>query len=63
MGICAARTDSGISKIQDIMGGKELVVSSFGKGTLSYDPPAVMKAMLGMDKLDIKLLEKAYRDR
>jgi predicted 3-demethylubiquinone-9 3-methyltransferase (glyoxalase superfamily) len=23
----------------------------------------VMKAMLGMDKLDIKLLEKAYRDR
>jgi tripartite-type tricarboxylate transporter receptor subunit TctC len=47
VGICAARTDSGISKIQDIMNGKELVVSSFGKGTLSYDPPAVMKAMLG----------------
>jgi tripartite-type tricarboxylate transporter receptor subunit TctC len=47
VGICAARTDSGISKIQDIMGGKQLVVSSFGKGTLSYDPPAVMKAVLG----------------
>jgi tripartite-type tricarboxylate transporter receptor subunit TctC len=47
VGICAARTDSGISKIQDIMNGKELVVSSFGKGTLSYDPPAVMRAALG----------------
>lgn len=47
MGICAARTDSGIAKIQDIMNGKELVVASFGKGTISYDPPAVMNAVLG----------------
>lgn len=47
VGICAARTASGISKIQDIMNGKELVVASFGKGTISYDPPAVMNAMLG----------------
>lgn len=46
-GICAARTDSGITKIQDIMNGKELTVSSFGKGTISYDPPAVMNATLG----------------
>ena len=49
VGICAARTDSGISKIQDIMNGKELVVSSCGKGTLSYDPPAVMRAALGIN--------------
>lgn len=47
VGICAARTDSGVEKIQDIMNGKELVVSSFGKGTISYDPPAVMNDTLG----------------
>lgn len=46
-GICAARKDSGIGKIQDIMNGKELVAASFGKGTISYDPPAVMNATLG----------------
>jgi tripartite-type tricarboxylate transporter receptor subunit TctC len=47
VGMCAARTDSGITSIQDIMNGKELTVSSFGKGTPSYEPPAVMNAALG----------------
>lgn len=47
VGMCAARTDSGIAKIQDIMNGKELVIASFGKGTISYDPPAAMNTTLG----------------
>lgn len=47
VGMCAARTDSGITTIQDIMNGKELVVASFGKGTISYDPPAALNATLG----------------
>ncbi len=46
--MCATRPDSGINTIQDIMGtGKEMTVSSFGKGTVSYDPPAVLNAALG----------------
>lgn len=48
-GMCAARTDSGVARIEDIIGerGKELVVSSFGKGGPSYIPPAVFNATLG----------------
>ncbi|MBI4493053.1 MAG: hypothetical protein HY690_09690 [Chloroflexi bacterium] len=45
---CATRTDSGITSVQEIIsGGKELVVASFGKGSVSYDPPAIMNAAIG----------------
>ena len=48
-GMCAARTDSGVTRIEDVIGdrGKELVVSSFGKGGPSHIPPAVFNATLG----------------
>ncbi|MBI2364573.1 MAG: hypothetical protein HYV01_06145 [Deltaproteobacteria bacterium] len=48
-GMCAARTDSGVTRIEDTIGerGKQLVVSSFGKGTPSHIPPAVFNATLG----------------
>ena len=47
--MCAARTDSGVTRIEDIIGerGKELVVSSFGKGGPSHIPPAVFNVTLG----------------
>ncbi|MBI4492196.1 MAG: hypothetical protein HY690_05325 [Chloroflexi bacterium] len=45
---CAARADAGINSIQEIVqGGKELTVGSWGKGSVSYDPPAIMNAALG----------------
>lgn len=48
-GMCAVRTDLGMARIEDTIGdsGKELVVSSFGKGGPSYIPPAVFNATLG----------------
>ena len=47
--MCAARTDSGVTRIEDTIGerGKQLVVSSFGKGGPSYIPPAVFNVTLG----------------
>jgi len=47
--MCAARTDSGVTRVEDVIGdrGRELVVSSFGKGTPSHIPPAVFNAALG----------------
>jgi tripartite-type tricarboxylate transporter receptor subunit TctC len=46
---CAARTDSGVNSIQDIMGpnGKQLVVAAIGPGTGTYDTPTTMNAVLG----------------
>lgn len=46
---CAARTDSGVSSIQDIMGpnAKELVVAAIGPGTGTYDTPTTLNAVLG----------------
>ncbi|MBI2089126.1 MAG: hypothetical protein HYT78_10330 [Deltaproteobacteria bacterium] len=48
-GMCAARIDSGVARIEDAIGdrGKELVVSSFGKGGPSHIPPAVFNVTLG----------------
>jgi len=47
-GMCAVRTDSGVSHVEELIGdsGKELVVSSFGKGGPSYIPPAVFNFIL-----------------
>jgi len=47
--MCAVRTDAGVTGIEDIMGdrGKEVVVSSFGKGGLSHLTPVVFNATLG----------------
>lgn len=48
--MCAVRTDSGVTRIEDIMGdkGKEVVVSSFGaKGGLSHIEPVVFNAVFG----------------
>jgi tripartite-type tricarboxylate transporter receptor subunit TctC len=47
--MCAARTDSGVTRIEDTIGerGKELVVSSFGKGGPSHIPPVVFNVTLG----------------
>jgi tripartite-type tricarboxylate transporter receptor subunit TctC len=46
---CAARVDSGVKTVQDIMGpnGKELVVAAIGPGTGTYDTPTTMNATLG----------------
>jgi tripartite-type tricarboxylate transporter receptor subunit TctC len=48
-GMCAVRTDAGVSRVEDLMGdrGKELLVSSFGKGGPSYIPPAIFNFILG----------------
>ncbi|MBI4491950.1 MAG: hypothetical protein HY690_04070 [Chloroflexi bacterium] len=47
-GACAVRTDAGIGTVQEmIASGKEVTVSSYGKPTSSYEPPAVMNAALG----------------
>jgi len=48
-GMCAARTDSGVTRIEDVIGdrSKQLVVSSFGKGTPSHIPPSVFNVTLG----------------
>jgi tripartite-type tricarboxylate transporter receptor subunit TctC len=47
--MCAVRTDSGVGRFEDIIGGKgkELVFSSFGKGGLSHVPPVVFNAVFG----------------
>ena len=47
--MCAVRTDSGVARIEDIIGdrGKEVVLSSFGKGGLSHIPPVVFNAVFG----------------
>ncbi|MBI2360157.1 MAG: hypothetical protein HYV04_14880 [Deltaproteobacteria bacterium] len=47
--MCAVRTDSAVTRIEDIMGdrGKEVVVSSFGKGGLSHIEPVVFNAVFG----------------
>ncbi|MBM4297993.1 MAG: hypothetical protein FJ143_09670, partial [Deltaproteobacteria bacterium] len=47
--MCAVRTDVGVTRIEDTIGdsGKELVVSSFGKGGPSHIPPVVFNATLG----------------
>jgi tripartite-type tricarboxylate transporter receptor subunit TctC len=46
---CAARTDSGVNSIQDVIGpnGKQLVVGAIGPGTGTYDTPTTMNAVLG----------------
>ncbi len=47
--MCAVRTDAGVARIEDIMGakGKEVVLSSFGKGGISHLPPVVFNAVFG----------------
>jgi tripartite-type tricarboxylate transporter receptor subunit TctC len=46
---CAARTDSGVNSIQDVMGpnAKQLVVAAIGPGTGTYDTPVTLNAVLG----------------
>lgn len=45
--MCAVRTDAGVARLEEIMGGKgkEVVLSSFGKGGLSHIPPVVFNAV------------------
>ena len=47
--MCAVRVDSGVARIEDIIGdsGKEVVMSSFGKGSPSHIPPVVFNAVFG----------------
>ncbi|MBI4491532.1 MAG: hypothetical protein HY690_01920 [Chloroflexi bacterium] len=46
--MCAVRLDAGINTVQElIQSGREVTVSSFGKGGVSYNPPAVFNAALG----------------
>lgn len=47
--MCAVRTDAGVDTINDVMGpnGKEIVMSSFGKGGLSHIPAAVFNDVFG----------------
>ncbi|MBI4494458.1 MAG: hypothetical protein HY690_16875 [Chloroflexi bacterium] len=46
---CAARVDSGVKTIQDIMGpnAKELPVAAIGPGTGTYDTPITLNAVIG----------------
>jgi tripartite-type tricarboxylate transporter receptor subunit TctC len=47
---CVARLDSGINRIQDIMGtGKQLIVGSSGPGGTAHDAPSVLEAALTAD--------------
>jgi tripartite-type tricarboxylate transporter receptor subunit TctC len=47
--MCAVRTDAGVATINDVMGpnGKEIVLSSFGKGGLSHIPAVVFNSVFG----------------
>ena len=47
--MCAVRNDAGVTRIEDIIGakGKEVVLSSFGKGGISHLPPVVFNAVFG----------------
>jgi tripartite-type tricarboxylate transporter receptor subunit TctC len=47
--MCAVRTDAGVGRFEDIIGGKgkELVFSSFGKGGLSHVPGVVFNVVFG----------------
>ncbi len=47
--MCAVRTDAGVGRFEDIIGGKgkELVFSSFGKGGVSHIPAAVINSVFG----------------
>ena len=44
---CLVRSELGINSIQDIIGGREVVVGSTGPGTPTQDGPAVLNAALG----------------
>jgi tripartite-type tricarboxylate transporter receptor subunit TctC len=44
---CLVRSDSGINSIQELMGGREVVVGATSPGTPTYDTPATMNAALG----------------
>jgi tripartite-type tricarboxylate transporter receptor subunit TctC len=47
---CVARLDSGINRIQDIIGtGKQLIVGSSGPGGTAHDAPTVLEAALNAD--------------
>jgi tripartite-type tricarboxylate transporter receptor subunit TctC len=47
--MCAVRLDSGVTRLEDAIGerGKEVVLSSFGKGGLSHIPAVVFNAVFG----------------
>jgi len=46
--MCAVRTDAGVKSFEDLMSsGKEVVLSSFGKGGLSHIPAVVFNAVFG----------------
>ena len=46
--MCAVRTDAGVGRFEDIMGdGKEVILSSFGKGGLSHIPAITFNAVFG----------------
>ncbi|MFQ5849670.1 MAG: Bug family tripartite tricarboxylate transporter substrate binding protein [Candidatus Binatia bacterium] len=46
--MCAVRTDAGVKSFEDLIAsGKEVIVSSFGKGGLSHVPPVVFNAVFG----------------
>jgi tripartite-type tricarboxylate transporter receptor subunit TctC len=44
---CAARTDTDIRSVEQIIGGKELIIGTNAPGSNIHDIPAVMKAALG----------------
>jgi tripartite-type tricarboxylate transporter receptor subunit TctC len=50
---CAARTDSGITSMRDVLDGKPFVIGTMAPGSATYDVPAVINAALG---LNIKLV-------
>jgi tripartite-type tricarboxylate transporter receptor subunit TctC len=49
VGACAARVDSGISSIHDLLGpnAKQLVVAAVGPGTATHDMPTALNAVMG----------------
>jgi tripartite-type tricarboxylate transporter receptor subunit TctC len=44
---CLVRSDTGVRAIQDMAGGKEVVIGTGGQGNDSHDVPAVLAAELG----------------
>lgn len=47
--ICAGRTDTGVSRIQDLIGagGKELIIGTISPANSTHDVPAVLNTVLG----------------
>jgi tripartite-type tricarboxylate transporter receptor subunit TctC len=43
---CAVRTDTGVTSIQQVIDGREVVIASTGRGTTINDTPAVLNAAL-----------------